>query len=356
MIRRFGWRTVLKNGLLLLWLATLWVVFRAGEDTIVALSADRPSGPVPVAIADLRRPPRGVMLGIYIRGVPEETKLLTFTERRVGRTFPLVSVYQPWGDQPRDQFDVRHLNEIVAHGAVPVVTWEPWVTDFSGRDLPPMQIRQLHNLRAIASGKYDAYIIRWAEAAKRWRYPLMVRLGQENNANWYPWGFQAYGNTAADWVAMWRHVVEIFRRVGATNVIWVWSPARLPFHDTYPGARYVDWVGTTVLNFGTVPPGWHWGSFDTLFGPWYRKLAQYHKPIMIAEVASAEQGGSKARWITGALRSLRTKYPDVHAFVWFDEPQDRYWPINWSLASSEAATRAFRRAVVNPYFMAKPYP
>jgi beta-mannanase len=217
-----------------------------------------------------------------------------------------------------------------------------------------MPQRQFRNLRAIADGQYDFYIERWAHEAKRWGGPLMIRLGHEMNATWYPWGEKAFANTAADFVAMWRHVVTVFRRVGADNVIWVWSPARRPFEGLFPGSDYVDWTGITILNFGTVPPGWRWESFAELFAPHYEQLKAFGKPIMIAEVASAEEGGSKAEWILQAMASLRTDFPLVRAFVWFNEPQDRFWPINWSLTSSEEAARAFRRAVRDPYFIAPP--
>jgi beta-mannanase len=174
------------------------------------------------------------------------------------------------------------------------------------------------------------------------------------NASWYPWGEQAFGNTAEDYVAMWRHVVGVFRQTGADNVLWVWSPAQRPFGDLYPGDEYVDWNGITILNFGTVPPGYRWRPFSETFAPYYAALQQHDRPIMVAEVASAEQGGDKGRWITDAMGSLRADFPRVKAFLWFDVVQDRYWPINWSLTSSESATRAFRKAAEDPFFIAPP--
>jgi hypothetical protein len=91
-----------------------------------------------------------------------------------------------------------------------------------------------------------------------------------------------------------------------------------------------------------------------MFAPYYDALRRHDKPIMVAEVASAEQGGDKGRWITEAMGSLQREFPKVKAFVWFDVVQDRYWPINWSLTSSEAASRAFRKAAEDPFFVAPP--
>lgn len=348
-------RSVLKVVLFAAWLVLLWKAIGLAAEGARGYLDDRAAYgahvQAPFTLESLRGPEVGCLLGIYIPEVPAELRVLDGIEKRVHRRFALISMYQAWGSRVEQQFDPRPLNAILARGAIPVVTWEPWVTDFARSDLPPMPERQFHNLRAIARGDYDFYVERWARDAKRWGQPLMIRLGHEMNAAWYPWGEQALGNTAADYVAMWRHVVGVFRRVGARNVLWVWSPAQRPLGNLYPGDEYVDWTGITILNFGTVPPGYRWRPFADMFAPYYEHLLKHGKPIMVAEIASAEQGGDKGRWITEAMNSLEVDFPHVRAFVWFDVVQDRYWPINWSLGSSERAARGFRKAAENPYFI-----
>jgi hypothetical protein len=348
MIRRIG-----RVALVLAWLAALGVAYREVSMLVSTLTTERTPAAV-FTVEQLRHPPAGVMLGVYIPGVPEDMRFLEDLTGRVRRGFRLISVYQAWGSAPKDQFDAEALNKIVRSGAIPVLTWEPWVTDFTEPSLAPMPAREFHNLRAIGRGDYDFYIRRWAIAAKRWHRPLIIRLGHEMNASWYPWGQGAFGNSSGDFKNMWRHVVDVFRSVGADNVLWAWTPARLPLGDLYPGDAYVDWVGMTVLNFGTAPPGWKWASFADLFRPYYAPLKSFNKPIMIAEVASAEQGGDKARWITEALDSLPAEFPAVRALMWYNAAQDKYWQINWSLESSHAATRAFQLGSANPYFLAPP--
>lgn len=348
----------LKAILFTAWLVLVWQTLGIAAEGIRGYLGDRAAYGAPVeapfTVDWLRSPDAGAMLGIYAPEVPAEVRVLDGIEDRVRRSFTLITVYRAWGSQPEQQFDPRPLNAILARRAIPVLTWEPWITDFEKSGLPPMPERQFNNLRAIARGDYDFYVERWARDAKRWGQPLMIRLGHEMNASWYPWGEQAFGNTAADYVAAWRHVVEVFRRVGADNVLWVWSPAQRPLGDLYPGDDYVDWTGITILNFGTVPPGYQWRSFKEMFSPFYEQMRKHGKPIMIAEVASAEQGGDKGRWITEAMASVQRDFPQVKALVWFNVVQDRYWPINWSLASSERAARAFRRAAEDPYFIAPP--
>jgi mannan endo-1,4-beta-mannosidase len=57
--------------------------------------------------------------------------------------------------------------------------------------------------------------------------PIALSFGHEFNGNWYPWG--TTGTTAADFVAAWQHVHDLFAAAGATNVIWIWDP-----NDIYP--------------------------------------------------------------------------------------------------------------------------
>src|SRR5206468_3672998 len=101
---------------------------------------------------------------------------------------------------------------------------------------------------AIASGAWDAYITRWAQAARTWGKPMRLRFAHEMNGNWYPWAEGVNGNVAGDYVKAWKHVRAIFWSVGATNVTWVWSPnivypGSTPLAGLYPGDTYVGEVG-----------------------------------------------------------------------------------------------------------------
>ena len=41
------------------------------------------------------------------------------------------------------------------------------------------------------------------------------------NGTWYSWGYQH--TSPAAFVAAWRHIVTVFRAVGAWNVTWLWT-------------------------------------------------------------------------------------------------------------------------------------
>ena len=68
-------------------------------------------------------------------------------------------------------------------------------------------------MAAIAAGKYDGYLSSYAEAVKAYRHPVILSFGHEMNGSWYPWGYQ--GTSPPTFVAAWRHIVKLFRALGA---------------------------------------------------------------------------------------------------------------------------------------------
>ena len=60
------------------------------------------------------------------------------------------------------------------------------------------------------------------------------------------------------------------------------------------------------------------------------------KPVALSEVASAEQGGSKAEWIEGMFAEIRRR-PYIRALVWFNLRKE----TDWRIESSPAAQAAF---------------
>lgn len=294
-----------------------------------------------------------IALGAYIgdqrQGSPTNSSVIDHFARITGRKPAIVMWYQKWGESS-SSFPIRPMNTVRGYGAVPLLTWEPW----RGVDKDPA-----YKLRAITRGDFDPYIRRWATDAAAWGYPFYLRFAHEMNGAWYPWGVganNANGNTAADYIAAWRHVHDIFAQTGARNVLWVWSPnvSSLPnqFATMYPGDDYVDCVGLDGYNSGTSWPGSHWQSLLDLFGPSYRMLAAItNKPVMISEIGSTEFGGNKAAWIAhGLLADVPAYLPHIRAVVWFDKNKETDWRVN----SSPDALRAYRAVVASPLYQGYP--
>src|SRR5207237_10895439 len=118
-----------------------------------------------------------------------------------------------------------------------------------------------------------------------------------------------------------------------------------------PGDAYVDWTGLNGHNWGVKT----WRSFASVFASSYETLLQLapSKPIMIGEVASDENGGSKAAWITDALsRQLPDLFPRIKALLWFNwriYEKGREW--SWEIESSASSQHAFAKGISSPYYL-----
>jgi beta-mannanase len=233
-------------------------------------------------------------------------------------------------------FDARQAAAVAARGSVPEITWEPW--DATGGTRQPA-----YRLGRIVAGDHDAYIRRWARAIAAYGRPVRLRFAQEMNARAYPWAEAANGNRPGEFVRAWRHVHAIFDRAGATNATWVWSPVAGGVRaDQYPGSDQVDVIGVSGFNGGSVLFGRRWRTFAAAFGPSLDALHALDpgKPVELAEIASAEAGGSKAAWIRGLFAEIRRR-PYIRSLVWFNLRKE----TDWRIESSAAARRAFAAQV-----------
>lgn len=222
---------------------------------------------------------------------------------------------------------------VYANGSIFMITWESWE----------------YNTVQIKDGQADNYIKRMANDMKAYNKEIWLRPLHEGNGNWYPWAIgDSTVNTNATYIAAWRHIVDIFRAEGADNVKFVFNincnnvGIGASFTGHYPGDDYVDYNSLDGYNWGTTQSwGSTWQSFDQIFSASYNALKQYNKPIMITEVASAEQGGDKAQWITETFKTIDTSYDRITAFMWFNEQKETDWIIN----SSPAALNAYVKAI-----------
>jgi Glycosyl hydrolase family 26 len=253
----------------------------------------------------------------------------------LGRHLDLLNFYLNWPES----FPTASLDAIDSAGATPEITWQPWVSEADGT-------HQGIALRAIAAGDYDSFLRRWAVSAARWKQPLLLRFAHEMNTIGLPWSAQAPGNTPQGYVAAYRHVVNVFRAAGATNVQWIWSPnvsydGSTPLAQVYPGRHYVDIVGVDGYNSGTQIAGSQWRSPAQLFGPTLAQVRQVAPkiPILITETASSASGGSKPAWI-GELFGYMHAQPDVIGVVWFNIASRADWPLDDSPADLAAASAA----------------
>ena len=277
-----------------------------------------------------------IAFGAYLENQWKEPKLIDSFAKEVGRKPAIILSYKRWDVKP---FYAPELTQIDRRGALPMVSWEPWTS--SGKPA---------KLWAIGRGRYDGYVRRSARQAREWGKPIMLRFGQEMNGEWAPWERGHVGSTPRSFILAWRHLVRVFREVGADNVIWVWCPnvntGHLPFMQYYPGDDWVDWVGLDGFNWGGSIG---WRSISEIFAGSYEQLAkETSKPIVIAETGSGKTGGDKAAWVTSALEDELPNFGRVRAVVWYNAFDRADFRIN----SSPSALRAFRRGIAKPLYAA----
>ncbi len=301
-------------------------LLRAGAGALAALAICSAS-----ADAADRTP---VAIGAYLPTQWKDPSEIDAYARQVGQKPAIILSYKRFDVKP---FYPPELEQIDKRGALPMISWEPWNTD--GKPA---------KLWAIARGRYDGYLRRSAHLAKLWGKPVMARFAQEMNGSWAPWEQGHVGSTPRSFILAWRHVVSVFRRAGADNVIWVWCPnvntGHLQFMQYYPGDRWVDWAGLDGFNWGGSIG---WRSFSEIFAGSYEVLArETSKPIVIAETGSGQTGGDKAAWVRSTFQRELQNFPRVRAVVWYNAV-DR---ADFRIDSSPSALRAFRRGIDAPEY------
>ena len=289
------------------------------------------------------RPSRGQLWGVALDGNPlTEARLRQVTAET--RLSPgLVVFFLQWPVDPGgDNFPGSSLAAIAGQQALPCITWEPMYYQNGHETMIPHQ--------QITSGAYDRYLVAFARQARAWGRPVIIRFAHEMNTSRYHWGTsrEEYGpSSPAAYVAMFRHVVDVFRQEGAGNVRWAFCPnaesipnplsapeARWNRAAAYfPGREYVDVLGMDGYNWGTTQSkakhGWssRWQSFAEIFAPLHAELEGMAPglPIMVFETASARQGGDKQAWIMEAWTTARQW--ELAAVSWFQVNKEIDWRL-----------------------------
>jgi mannan endo-1,4-beta-mannosidase len=290
-----------------------------------------------VRSAPLFPSPGKKFVGIMTNGGPYDfTQLDQFT-RAVGHQPSVYEFAQGWAV---DQFDQSAIDKVAQRGMLPLISWEPW--DYRRQSkIASLASQPAYGLSHIINGDYDGYIRSWAEGVKSLPYTIAIRLAHEMNGNWYPWGVFTNGNRVGEYVRAWRHVHDIFTRIGAKNVIWIWSP-NIVWNDStnlaelYPGNSYVDWIGLSGY-YGT-PGMLQYRSFDATFDHTIAQLRRFtKKPLVITETAAMNTNGLMAHWITQMFQQLPA-HTDIIGIIWFEG----FAAIDWQVADYPAAAAAFR--------------
>lgn len=284
----------------------------------------------------------GIMWGAYVGDGVENLSSVDAFESLVGKQLGSILVYQAWEGDWKN-FRPQWVTNASSNGSKLIITWEPW--NYSNG-----VNQSRYRLAKITTGNFDTHIRNYAKAAKATNTEFYLRPMHEMNGTWYPWAEKANGNKPGDYVKAWKHLVDIFRSEGATNVKFVWCPnviysGSTPLQGLFPGDDYVDMVCMDGYNWGDINGGWQ--DFTTLFTTTYNQLvALSSHDIMVGETASAEVGGSKADWITNSLGSGIDFLPRIKAINWFNANKEKDWRVN----STPSSLNSFKQAISSNKF------
>jgi hypothetical protein len=288
---------------------------------LTPLTAQRPT-PSPQPLAPVPAP-ASPLIGVYEPSAPGSWSQITQFSTATGVKPRIVVYYSAWNDP----FSSSFAQAAWDHGAYVLVQLQP-----NGV-----------SLASIAAGGSDAYLRSFAEAVVAFGHPVILSFGHEMNGTWYSWG---YGHTSpATFVAAWRHVVRVFRAVGAANVTWLWAVnsiqgASSALSQWWPGAAWVDWTGIDGYYFHATD------SFSYIFGSTIADIRAFSAaPLLIAETA------------VGTTADRETQIADLFAgvsaarlagLIWFDAAQHAgVYHQDWRLENDPAALAAFKAAATH---------
>lgn len=271
-------------------------------------------------------------LGIFYpsenQGLSDISKVL-LAEKKNKMSFDIVSLYTAWGDLDENPFPKKIIQDIYNKKSIPMITWEPWASNFKVSDTIEVLKKEKKIFKHISEGYFDTYIKAYALELKNNNRPIFLRFAHEFDNPAYPWS-NSGENTPAEFIEAWRHVFNIFKEVKANNVVWVWNPWKpTHMHAYFPGEDYIDWIGVTALNYGSLNDDAKWYEFDEIYRPFHEKIKELPKlPVMLAEFGSLQNGGNQKKWIKNAISVMATDFSEIKSIILFNSNLDENIPAN----------------------------
>jgi hypothetical protein len=291
-------------------------------------------------------PAQGVYFGSRVgeRGGESPREAIQRVEGQIGRKFDIDHEYYRW-DQAIPTSQQRWD---VSTGRLPFVNWS--AADADGSVIP---------WSSIADGSQDWWIIRRADAFMAFGSPIYLAFHHEPEDDLSRFG------SSWDYAAAFRHIVDVFRAQGVTNVAFVWnlmgwsfdSRSGIDVNAFYPGDDYVDFVGGDGYN--KYPQAGSWNSFQQIFQPIYDFAVAHGKPLMVGEYGVMEDPSSpdhKGQWFRDALLTSQS-WPQLKAMVYFDVYKDgKPWITDSSSSSMDGYRDLVNGIVTSPAPSSSPSP
>lgn len=182
-------------------------------------------------------------------------------------------------------------------------------------------------------------LVRWADGLKnRSGGPILFVFNHE------PEGGSSSGlGTAADFIAAWKKVYNVFESRGVNNVEYTWNMTSNAFRvesgdsryapKWYPGDAYVDNVATAAYNWYNCGEGkGQWLSLENRASAPLAFAKAHGKPYVLAEWAS-QADSRRAAWLKDAHAFLLRNKGFIRGAFYYQSPTPRAG-CNWRLNTS----------------------
>lgn len=307
-----------------------------------APTADAGDGLAPLAFGAFPQPRNGQ--------TPQQA--VTALESTIGRPLEVVRVFETWSDQFPDSYH----NFLKAGGRTLILSIKP--NSSRGRVMWP----SIAN--AAPGSTVDNEIRSWARRIRDFQAPIYVTLHHEPEST----SNNAYG-TSNDFIAAWRHWVDVFREEGATNVKFMWimtdysymvsSSDRRHAPKWYPGDDYIDAMAIDAYNWHVCRPNQDnaWKTLAQIIEP-FRAFGAQHpsEDLWLAEWGTWEDpqvANRKAGWIDQARELFKQpNYAQFKGISYFnaDAINPDFPNCLWYVSTSTSATASFRTMAQDPWY------
>jgi hypothetical protein len=280
-------------------------------------------------------PANGLYFGAYVGPRGGETRQMAIqrVESQIGRTLAIDHQYERWDSTFPNAYETWSAQQ----GRIQFINWKP---SKGGTPIPWSR---------IASGAEDDVIKARADAIKAFGKPIYLTFHHEPENDVGTFG------TPQDFAAAFRHVVEVMRARGVTNVAYVWTMMAASFSggtsaeaaNFWPGDDVVDLIGSDGYNWYPAKAGTQWRSFRSIFQPSQDFAQAHHKPWMTVEYGVQEDPadpGRKAAWFRDALETAKSWQPSLTALMYFDTT--KLYP--WDTDSSPTSMNGYKTIGADP--------
>ena len=223
--------------------------------------------------------------------------------------------------------------------------------DVDAGRIPILSVKFDASWTKVAGGTLDPIIKQHAQRVKALGKPVMSCFHHEPTND---------GGTGADFIAQWKHCVDVFRQESVTNAAFLWIQISYdlrvggPADAYFPGASYVDFIGADPYNW-PPKPGASWLPFSQIVQHAVKYARAKGIDLIIAETGTNEKAGDaqgKATWFKDMLAYLKTSDADIIAGIsYFDNIHtntDSGITNDWRTNSSTAASAAWKILATDP--------